>query len=332
MDAERVEDACPDDAQVPSAVGDPAHDRLLGVGLFAPTPYATSIVRLPFDSSATIRIRSSRAGNEPGPLTIVASRSTVAGSGPPALFLATGVHAVSTTISSIVNAAGWRPRPERITPPSSGSSCEHPAMISIVHRARPPFPGDVSEGSPACRFDRPVQRLRDGGAPLLEPATDPPGRLALWACAFMVVLVSARCRTSTSRSDVRGASTASELIGPIAGASLIAAGCWLRWRRPGRGGVLLALAGIAWSLGEWNNPGVGSSAGFTIGMSSSAALTSALVAHAALAYPSGQLAAPRERAAIALAYAAALIIGFAVALFFDPRRLGCSLCPSNLLP
>ena len=154
---------------------------------------------------------------------------------------------------------------------------------------------------------------------------------ALWLCAFLVILISAGIARRHPGGTPWGASTASELIGPTAGVALIAAGCWLGWRRPGRGGVLLVLAGVAWSLGEWNNPGVGSSAVFTIGIATPAALASALVAHAALAYPSGRLAATRQRAAIGLAYAGALLVGFAVALFLDPRRIGCSLCPSNLL-
>ena len=164
-----------------------------------------------------------------------------------------------------------------------------------------------------------------------SPRRTHPAVLVPWAGAVIVVLISAAIAHRHPGATPWGASTASELIGLVAGAGVIAAGCWLRWRRPGRGGVLLALAGVAWSLGEWNNPGVGSSAVFTIGMTTSATLASALVAHAALGYPSGRLAAPRERVAIALAYADALLVGFAVALFLDPRRLGCSLCPSNLL-
>ena len=157
-----------------------------------------------------------------------------------------------------------------------------------------------------------------------------PAAVALGACAFIVVLVSAGIAHQRPGATAWGTSTPSELLGPIAGAAIIAAGSWLGWRRPGRSGVLLVLAGVAWSLGEWNNPGVGSSVVFTIGLASGS-VVSALVAHAALAYPAGRLAAPRERVVITLAYTGALLVGFAVALYLDPRRIGCSLCPSNLL-
>ena len=61
-------------------------------------------------------------------------------------------------------------------------------------------------------------------------------------------------------------------------------------RRPGNAvGPLLAAASGAWFLTEWDNPGVGSAAAFTVGLVLYAACP-ALLAWAMLAYPSGRLA------------------------------------------
>jgi signal transduction histidine kinase len=112
---------------------------------------------------------------------------------------------------------------------------------------------------------------------------------------------------------------------------VIGAGFYV-WRRRGRrSGLLLAAAGVAWFLPEWDNPGVGTAAAFTFGLVTYA-LAPAVVAHAVLAYPSGRLASPLDRLAITVAYAdAALILGLLPALFFSPPEQGCSLCPPNLL-
>src|SRR6476659_10740005 len=82
----------------------------------------------------------------------------------------------------------------------------------------------------------------------------------------------------------------------LAGAALLAAGwaliaaglaSWLQ--RPGsRWGLLLAAAGFAWFVPEWNNPGVGSALAFTAGLCLYATCP-ALVGHALLVYPHGDV-------------------------------------------
>jgi signal transduction histidine kinase len=115
-----------------------------------------------------------------------------------------------------------------------------------------------------------------------------------------------------------------------AGWSLITAGVAESWRRPAsRAGLLLAAAGIGWFFTEWNNPGLGSPAAFTFGLVVSA-LAAPLVAHAALAYPAGRLDSRRDLGVVLVAYAGAgLVLGLLPALFFDPGRQGCGLCPAN---
>ncbi len=117
-----------------------------------------------------------------------------------------------------------------------------------------------------------------------------------------------------------------------AGWAMIGAGLHLNLRRPGnRSGYFLAAAGVAWFFAEWNNPGVGSSIAFTFGLVAYG-LAPPVLAHAALAYPSGRPLQRSERVALVTAYiGAGLVLGLLPALFFDPQRQACSLCPANLL-
>jgi signal transduction histidine kinase len=118
----------------------------------------------------------------------------------------------------------------------------------------------------------------------------------------------------------------------LAGSALIGAGIYLSvgMRRPASG-ALFGLAAFAWSLEEWNNPGTGVGAAFTIGLVGYA-IAPAVVAHAVLAYPSGRLASPLERLTIVVAYVdTVLVLGLLTALFFAPATHQCHLCPPNLL-
>ncbi len=117
-----------------------------------------------------------------------------------------------------------------------------------------------------------------------------------------------------------------------AGWALITAGVAESWRRPAsRAGLLLAGAGTGWFFTDWNNPGLGSPAAFTFGLIASA-LAAPLVAHAALAYPTGRLDSRLNLGAVLFAYAGAVLaLGMLPAMFFDPTRQGCGLCPANLM-
>jgi signal transduction histidine kinase len=125
----------------------------------------------------------------------------------------------------------------------------------------------------------------------------------------------------------------------VAGAALLGAGwaligCgvafWLR-RPSSRCGPLLTAAGFAWFVPEWNNPELGSSLAFTAGLALSAACPP-LVGHAVLGYPGGRLPSRATAAAVAAAYAGALLAGgLAAAVVYDPQAAGCGDCPRNLL-
>jgi signal transduction histidine kinase len=118
----------------------------------------------------------------------------------------------------------------------------------------------------------------------------------------------------------------------FAGSALIGAGLYVSfgWRRPASG-ALFGLAALAWSLEEWNNPGTGVGAAFTLGLVGYA-IAPAVVAHTVLAYPFGRLGSRLERLTIVVAYIdTVLVLGLLAALFFAPAAHQCHLCPPNLL-
>ena len=116
-----------------------------------------------------------------------------------------------------------------------------------------------------------------------------------------------------------------------AGWALLAVGLAAWVRRPATVfGPLLAAGAFGWFALEWNNPGIGSAPGFTLGLALYAAAPP-LIAHAALVYPNRRLRWP-ERLVVAIAYVdALLVLGFGSALVFDPGTSLCTECPSNPL-
>jgi signal transduction histidine kinase len=145
----------------------------------------------------------------------------------------------------------------------------------------------------------------------------------------LLTLAEARSAPGESFGGMAWAGAVAELA---AGWALITVGVVESWRRPAsRAGLLLTGAGIGWFFAEWNNPGLGSPVAFTFGLIVSA-LAAPLVAHAALAYPAGRLDSRLSLGAVVFAYAGAgLVLGLFPALFFDPGRQGCGLCPANLV-
>jgi signal transduction histidine kinase len=129
-----------------------------------------------------------------------------------------------------------------------------------------------------------------------------------------------------------GSSVVRAIAELAAGYALLAAGVASWARRPdSRFGALLAASAFGWFLGEWNNPGIGSALGFTIGLAFYA-VAPPLVAHAAFAYPDGRLGSRPYRAGVLCAYAVSmLMLGVLPALLFDPHAQGCGECPHNLL-
>jgi signal transduction histidine kinase len=156
------------------------------------------------------------------------------------------------------------------------------------------------------------------------------GRIAIVPFAAAVGLFS----LATARHDPVGAFGASTLGGIAelgAGWSLVGAGLlfWSRHRQ-NRFGPLLTGAGIAWFLPEWSDLGVSTAPAFTVGLVGFVACTP-LVAHAALAYPTGRMRSRVEVAVVASSYGGALVLlGLLPTTVFDPKAAGCFQCPHNL--
>jgi signal transduction histidine kinase len=157
-------------------------------------------------------------------------------------------------------------------------------------------------------------------------------RLAVLALGLGVgasSLVLARRGSGYSFAGSTAYAAAAELI---AGYALLVIG-FVAWTRPRqqRLGAILVAAAIAWFLLEWNNPRVGSSFVFSIGLVFYVA-AAPLVAHAVVTYPDGHLGSWPVRLGIAFAYGSAVVVlGVIAATVFNPAAEGCSQCPRNLL-
>jgi signal transduction histidine kinase len=156
-------------------------------------------------------------------------------------------------------------------------------------------------------------------------------RLALWPVGLALGAFS----LAIARDDpfsFAGSSLAGALALLGAGWALLASGLVFWGRRPGNAvGPLLVAAGCAWFLAEWDDPGVGTSLVFTIGLVLYATCAP-LAGWAMLAYPTGRLGFSQERLAVGLAITGAvLVLGLLPALFYDPATFGCFQCPDNLL-
>jgi signal transduction histidine kinase len=156
--------------------------------------------------------------------------------------------------------------------------------------------------------------------------------LALLVAGLVVGALSFAFARSDPAYAFAGDSLPRAIVELGAGYALIAVGIvsWVR-RSESWFGPLLALAGIGWLITEWNNPGIGLSPAFSVGLALYA-VAPPLVAHAALSFPNGRLSSGIERFGVTLAYlGAVLLLGVAPALFFDPDAAGCAQCPANLL-
>ena len=100
-------------------------------------------------------------------------------------------------------------------------------------------------------------------------------------------------------------------------------------RRPGNAtGLLMAAVGFLWLVGDlyW----IPGAVAFTIA-ATFALFYPNVLAHLALAFPTGRLAGGFERRVMVGLYAWALVNNLVRMLFFDPHAEGCVGCPANLL-
>ena len=157
-------------------------------------------------------------------------------------------------------------------------------------------------------------------------------RRVLWPVGFALGAVSLALARDEPAFSFAGSSLGGAVALLGAGWALLSCGLVFWGRRSASTvGPLLVAAGCAWFLAEWDNPGVGAAAAFTIGLVLFAACPP-FAAWAMLAYPGGRLGFWVERVAVAVALAGAtLVLGLLPALFYDPATFGCIRCPDNLL-
>jgi signal transduction histidine kinase len=155
--------------------------------------------------------------------------------------------------------------------------------------------------------------------------------LVVSAAAAVGVVALAVARRNPGGSFA-GGSTLGAIAELGAGWLVVATGLVFWLRRPGnRFAPLLVLAGLAWFLPEWSNPGADNPLVFTIGLVGFAA-SLPLLAHAALSYPSGRVRSVPARVVLVGAYAGTIgLLGLLSASVFDPIAEGCVQCPRNLL-
>src|SRR5215469_12991328 len=151
---------------------------------------------------------------------------------------------------------------------------------------------------------------------------------AIGVAFALLTMAEVRSAPGVSFAGTSWVAAAAELT---TGCALITVGLVESWWRPAsRSGLLFIAAGIGLFFPEWNNSGLNAPA-FTFGLIVSA-ISAPVIAHAALAYPTGRLASRLDLSVLLVAYfGAGLVLGLLPALFFDPAQVSCALCPANLV-
>ena len=147
------------------------------------------------------------------------------------------------------------------------------------------------------------------------------GLAALVCGAGVVALLQA--------SDHQDSKAVWAVFGPVVGWSFIGVGLYAWRRRPeSRTGALMVLLGFAWFLSAlaFANSRLLYSAAFVIG-----GLWGGVFLHLVMAFPSGRLAAGRDRALVVAGYLVFTVASVPAMLFAGPHELGCDGCPTNVL-
>lgn len=157
------------------------------------------------------------------------------------------------------------------------------------------------------------------------------GRAGIVATGLVVAFISAAIARRDPDLSLAGPGWSMLFLELGAGALLVGAGAVAMARRStATAGAVLAAAGGAWLLQEWNSPLAGSAVVFTIGLVG-ASLCPALAAHVAVTYPN---ATPGRMGALVIStgyLVFGILLGLGPALFFDPAAQGCNDCARNLL-
>jgi signal transduction histidine kinase len=127
--------------------------------------------------------------------------------------------------------------------------------------------------------------------------------------------------------SIRHGVTENHFLDAMVGLAFFAAGIVALDRRPGnRIGPLMVAYAITWFFGNWGNLAVPILP--TLGwLGSRGGIGTPLLAHIALAYPSGRLRTTFERVVLGALYATSLATSIIFVLTWDPRAFGCLGCP-----
>jgi signal transduction histidine kinase len=151
------------------------------------------------------------------------------------------------------------------------------------------------------------------------------------AVVALAVAVATAAIVRGGPADAMAGDSVALLAGEIAvGAVVVGAALRTLARRPGaRFALLLAAAGIAWLLAEWDSPGAGIA--FSVGLLLWAAWPP-LLTQGALRSPDDAPLGRPAAAVVTAGYVVAVgVLGLAAAIVFDPFRQGCVECPPNHL-
>jgi signal transduction histidine kinase len=152
-------------------------------------------------------------------------------------------------------------------------------------------------------------------------------RIAAVAAAALVAAAAALAVVLSSESP--DAETIWARLGPVIGLSFVATGLYAWRRRPdSRTGALLVLMGFAWALGVLGL--VSAPLPYTLGQILGG-LWGGVFLQLLLSFPSGRLAAGRDRSLALAGYLTFTVASVPVLLFAGPHELGCDECPANVL-
>ena len=158
-------------------------------------------------------------------------------------------------------------------------------------------------------------------------------RLVLWPAGFALGVLSLALARDDPGFSSAGGSLGGALAFLAAGWALLACGLGFWARRPRNAvGPVLAAAGCAWFVAEWDNPGVGSAVVVHDRSRAVRVLPSARRLGDARVSERPTGVGWSERVVVATARGCAvLVLGLCPALVFDPAAQGCAQCPDNLL-
>jgi signal transduction histidine kinase len=149
------------------------------------------------------------------------------------------------------------------------------------------------------------------------------------AVALVALLCGAAVVPLVVASDHQEAKVVWAIFGPAVVWSFVGTGLYAWRRRPeSRTGALMVLLGFAWclaALGFANSRLLYSFAQVAGG------LWGGVFLHLVMSFPSGRLAAARDRAIVGAGYVIFTLISVPVMLFAGPHELGCDDCPVNVL-